>query len=621
MIYRTMADQKKACFTWTVKGFDMCPHLHRESVESPEFRVGSYKFILQLYPKGFGRPDYITVYLKRLRDCGATEVSVTFKISFLCDEGRHTCSFKNWIVLQECRLGRKAFVEANRVLSIQKKKFIPNDNLTIECEVSVNDNKQFCGKFCNVIDSESLSRDFAKILGDGIHSDLTLVVGEEKFKVHRAILECRCPRLTSQMKETDIANEYSLIDIETSALRTLLGYLYTGSFKVSNAYEEIVRFYSFPELKNSVGDPYIINIRASTEINVSRLSFRWIITDFSKLNLNEERIYPAFLYSTHEWSKLEIILTVLKSENGSSTMQLKFIKLSSDVKPLIRCKISICRNIDSVDGVTATTQYYHVAEYEHLFEGKTWITPLGSEIELDDVLFDDTLNMFFGISLSNKEVYSKIEQISVENRTRNTGDTIEIVESFKLLQEDLQNLYRNPRFSDAKLCVEDEVYHVHKSVLCGRSRVFASMFEHDTLEKREGVVTIEDLDSSTVSSMLRYIYCGYIGDVSFSEATLIYAAADKYELLDLKNNCASFLKSHMNAEHVGEILLLADAHHDENLKKSVYDFMASNPQQVLNSENALSILKNRLDVYPDILNGLLKRVISLREGTEFSSDS
>ena len=48
----------------------------------------------------------------------------------------------------------------------------------------------------------------------------------------------------------------------------------------------------------------------------------------------------------------------------------------------------------------------------------------------------------------------------------------------------------------------------HRSVLSSRSRVFASMFCHDTEERRNGVIKLEGVTARGLVLFLEYLYLG-----------------------------------------------------------------------------------------------------------------
>jgi hypothetical protein len=52
----------------------------------------------------------------------------------------------------------------------------------------------------------SIQKDFVKMLDQGVFSDITFVVGEQKFKAHKCIIATRCTvfasMLSAEMRES-----------------------------------------------------------------------------------------------------------------------------------------------------------------------------------------------------------------------------------------------------------------------------------------------------------------------------------------------------------------------------------------------------------------------------------
>ena len=55
-------------------------------------------------------------------------------------------------------------------------------------------------------------------------------------------------------------------------------------------------------------------------------------------------------------------------------------------------------------------------------------------------------------------------------------------------------------------------FQVHRNLLCYRSPVFRAMLDSDMREAREGEIIIQDMDSTTVRSMINYFYTGEMSE-------------------------------------------------------------------------------------------------------------
>ncbi|CAG5101212.1 Similar to spop: Speckle-type POZ protein (Xenopus tropicalis) [Cotesia congregata] len=85
------------------------------------------------------------------------------------------------------------------------------------------------------------------------------------------------------------------------------------------------------------------------------------------------------------------------------------------------------------------------------------------------------------------------------------------------------------------------------------------MFTHNFEEKKTGEASIKDITAGTFNKLLEYIYTGEVSDLnSFAEDLL--KAADKYEILLLKEMCEISLCKTLNHDNAVRRMDLADMH-------------------------------------------------------------
>ncbi|GFR29112.1 TD and POZ domain-containing protein 3 [Trichonephila clavata] len=126
------------------------------------------------------------------------------------------------------------------------------------------------------------------------------------------------------------------------------------------------------------------------------------------------------------------------------------------------------------------------------------------------------------------------------------------------LKEDFEKLYAEDILSDVQLSTATQTFHAHKNILSARSPVFRAMFSNDMKEKIEECVPVPDLEADTVHRMLLYMYTNALKGLHWESATKLYAAADKYQIVALKNKCSSFLICSLCPSNLCEILMLSD---------------------------------------------------------------
>ena len=165
---------------------------------------------------------------------------------------------------------------------------------------------------------------------------------------------------------------------------------------------------------------------------------------------------------------------------------------------------------------------------------------------------------------------------------------------------DVSSFIESGEFSDCIIKCGDKEYNCHKIVLAGSSTVFKAMFSNDFKEDKSSEVVIEDLEESTVDELIHYIYSGTVRNLN-DHAIKLLAAADKYDLGDLKDTCELYLRDKISKANICDILIVADLHNSKILEDSAFRFVTMNGNEVLGQSFA-----DKLKLFPHILVRLLK---------------
>ncbi|KAG8178404.1 hypothetical protein JTE90_005294 [Oedothorax gibbosus] len=173
------------------------------------------------------------------------------------------------------------------------------------------------------------------------------------------------------------------------------------------------------------------------------------------------------------------------------------------------------------------------------------------------------------------------------------------------LSEDFQYLLDENPFSDITLKCGDVNIPSHRNILASRSPVFKAMLRKTTQESQTGAIQIEDIHPDTVRAMLKYIYCARTGNLSETSACALLYAANKYELLDLKQMCVAHLKSVISNDNFFRILDAAVAH-DEDLKLVVIEYIGKNFTEIEHSADWGELKKQNPELVMDIRTKIVK---------------
>ena len=113
-----------------------------------------------------------------------------------------------------------------------------------------------------------------------------------------------------------------------------------------------------------------------------------------------------------------------------------------------------------------------------------------------------------------------------------------------------------------------------KKWLSAQSEVFHAMFKNEMIEQKSGVVKIGDITLETVQELLRYIYTEQIPKLDVLAFELL-AAAEKYQLADLKERCERRLVSMTTLGKAVDMLNFAEKYNADTLMKETLNFITN----------------------------------------------
>jgi len=188
---------------------------------------------------------------------------------------------------------------------------------------------------------------------------------------------------------------------------------------------------------------------------------------------------------------------------------------------------------------------------------------------LSEILHDDQLT----VSCQIVVVMETQNRIGVVNRLKIPDCS---------MADDFSALLESPKFSDVTLCVEGKELSLHRNILAARSPVFRAMFEHNMRENYAGVFHVPDFSLDVVQDMVQFVYSGLAPNLE-KHSLELFAIADKYGMTRLKLQCEAHLLTITSVNNVCEIIIIADLHQSENLKKEAMQFLVNNAKEVMST--------------------------------------
>jgi hypothetical protein len=176
----------------------------------------------------------------------------------------------------------------------------------------------------------------------------------------------------------------------------------------------------------------------------------------------------------------------------------------------------------------------------------------------------------------------------------------------------------------------------HQSILSARSPVFASMF-HENMKESNASQFVIDVGRNIFYQLLHFIYCGRTSEqLTENNAKRLLAAAAKYNIEDLKDECANFLlpyvtetnaqkmfemATHFEVENLKEecehvllheiqmnnvldLIIWADSHSAKNTKEAALNFSAANFKTIAQSYDFEKMMR----MHPDICLQVTRRM-------------
>ena len=137
---------------------------------------------------------------------------------------------------------------------------------------------------------------------------------------------------------------------------------------------------------------------------------------------------------------------------------------------------------------------------------------------------------------------------------------------------------------DTIIRAQGQDFPAHECVLSAASPYFRGMFSNDLKEKESNLVELQDIKSSTLSDVLRYIYTGRTR-IDSSNAKDLVMTADYLIIPRLKTRATLFLEGTLNASNCLAFESFASRYNCESLKKIAAAYKMEHFVDVTKSED------------------------------------
>ncbi|AET00865.1 BTB/POZ domain plant protein [Medicago truncatula] len=186
--------------------------------------------------------------------------------------------------------------------------------------------------------------------------------------------------------------------------------------------------------------------------------------------------------------------------------------------------------------------------------GKNGIT--FAETEEKDKLFSSETDAFnWEVDVQLPDVTTscvEVEFLDLKTSNPNDGET----NSTRKRSTTLVRMLRESIHTDAtiKLGSSDKIIRVHRAVLAARSPIFEYMFAEDSKENNMLVINISDMSPEVCQAFIDYLYDNIDDEELADHSFELLVAAEKYGVIDLREECEKNLQEDINRKNILERL-------------------------------------------------------------------
>ncbi|GLU01057.1 hypothetical protein SLE2022_183830 [Rubroshorea leprosula] len=218
-----------------------------------------------------------------------------------------------------------------------------------------------------------------------------------------------------------------------------------------------------------------------------------------------------------------------------------YIRLFPETSKLSKENPPIARFVLRVSTSGANRKFYISPVHERLLRtSEDFVWPVDSTVYSRFIIDVEFLDLKIWVCPLNGGEASSIYPIDGTMQSLSTESTLRCLA--RMLDEGIH--------TDVTINSADGTLKAHKAILSASSPVFQSMFHHDLKEKESSTICIEDMSMESCTALLSYLY-GTIKQEDFWKHRLaLLGAANKYDIVDLKDACEESLLEDINTGNV-----------------------------------------------------------------------
>jgi hypothetical protein len=147
---------------------------------------------------------------------------------------------------------------------------------------------------------------------------------------------------------------------------------------------------------------------------------------------------------------------------------------------------------------------------------------------------------------------------------------------------------------DVTLKVNTDEFKCHKCVLASLSQYFEAMFSNQLAESKQDTIVINELESSTMQSIIEYAYTSSLL-INDNNVQSLLSASNLFDIKPIKQACCRYMEWQMEASNSIGIHLFAESHDCPELKKISFKFILNNFLKIIEHEEFLTLNSSKLN--------------------------
>ena len=159
--------------------------------------------------------------------------------------------------------------------------------------------------------------------------------------------------------------------------------------------------------------------------------------------------------------------------------------------------------------------------------------------------------------------------------------------------ESMNRIRSRGKLCDVVIQVGEKQFYAHRIVLAANTPYFEAMFSGDLDESRQQSVTLRDVSSEAVKSIIDYCYTSAV-HISGDNAECLLSASCLLQIDGVKDACCAYMKKKLDADNCLSVRSLAEVYSCQELFEMANAFSQEHYAEVMKGEEFMNLTADEL---------------------------